>query len=248
MKEKKYFSIGEFSKISGLSIKALRYYEKIGILKPNYTDPSSLYRYYSRDQLKITNIILLSLFLNIPLKVIKNQFLKDEIMNYDDFISYSKEEIIKKMDLLKSGLNMIDQISLQKKILDKSNFDSFLPFQHEKMTLLLIPFDGEISSLEYDTAIADLFDLYPEENVSYLYGILKKKENNNSKTYVFAQLSSNLKTKKKEHQIITLPKQDLYCKLSTTPSVEKVEDIMIIYEIVEKDFKSPTYLLMKGHI
>ncbi len=248
MKPKKYFSIGEFSKISGLSIKALRYYEKIGILTPSYTDPSSLYRYYTRDQLKITNIILLSLFLNIPLNVIKNKFIKDGVINYDEFTLYSKNEIIKKIDQLKSGLNMIDLISQQKKIQDKCNFDEYLPFNHNKTNLLICPFEGEVSSIEYDKAIANLFDLYPEENVSYLYGILKQKENGLIKQYIFIALTNMLKVKNPNHKIITLPKQDLYFKLSTNPSLEDVDSLLMIYEIVEKEYKFPTYLLMKGTI
>ena len=40
----KYFSIGEVSKITGLSIDRLRNYDKIGLLKPSYIDPKSGYR------------------------------------------------------------------------------------------------------------------------------------------------------------------------------------------------------------
>ncbi|MCL2222593.1 MAG: MerR family DNA-binding transcriptional regulator, partial [Oscillospiraceae bacterium] len=43
-------SIGDISKFTGVSIKALRYYERIGILKPAYVDPDSLYRYYNFNQ------------------------------------------------------------------------------------------------------------------------------------------------------------------------------------------------------
>lgn len=40
------FSIGEFSKISGLSIKALRLYHEQGILVPEIVDQDTSYRYY----------------------------------------------------------------------------------------------------------------------------------------------------------------------------------------------------------
>ena len=39
-------SIGEAAKLKQVSVKSLRYYETIGILKPAYVDPSSGYRYY----------------------------------------------------------------------------------------------------------------------------------------------------------------------------------------------------------
>lgn len=47
---KNLYSIGEVSKIKGITIKALRYYHKMGILEPSYIDESSGYRYYSIEQ------------------------------------------------------------------------------------------------------------------------------------------------------------------------------------------------------
>lgn len=43
--------IGEFSKLSRVSIRMLRHYDEIALLKPAYTDPVSGYRYYGEDQL-----------------------------------------------------------------------------------------------------------------------------------------------------------------------------------------------------
>lgn len=43
--------IGEFSKLSRVSIRMLRHYDEIGLLKPAYIDPDSGYRYYAEHQL-----------------------------------------------------------------------------------------------------------------------------------------------------------------------------------------------------
>lgn len=43
--------IGEFSKLSRISIRMLRHYDEIGLLKPACIDPDSGYRYYGVDQL-----------------------------------------------------------------------------------------------------------------------------------------------------------------------------------------------------
>ena len=40
------YKIGDFSKISKTTIKALRYYEKEGLLKPTFIDQYTSYRYY----------------------------------------------------------------------------------------------------------------------------------------------------------------------------------------------------------
>lgn len=44
-------SIGQFSKICAVSIKTLRYYDKVDILKPEKVDKFTGYRYYSESQL-----------------------------------------------------------------------------------------------------------------------------------------------------------------------------------------------------
>ncbi|GKU78903.1 MerR family transcriptional regulator [Paenibacillus sp. L3-i20] len=45
-------SIGEFSKICGVSTKTLRYYDEHGLIKPDEINPENGYRYYSINQLK----------------------------------------------------------------------------------------------------------------------------------------------------------------------------------------------------
>ena len=45
-------TIGEFSKISRVSAKTLRYYDQIGLLKPGYVSRESGYRYYEVSQLR----------------------------------------------------------------------------------------------------------------------------------------------------------------------------------------------------
>ena len=52
------FRIGEFSKIAHVAGGLLRYYDKIGLFTPQYSDPSTGYRYYSASQLPRLNRIL----------------------------------------------------------------------------------------------------------------------------------------------------------------------------------------------
>jgi effector-binding domain-containing protein len=50
--------IGDFSKLSQVSVKTLRYYDEVGLLKPVEVDRFTGYRYYSFDQLPRLNRIL----------------------------------------------------------------------------------------------------------------------------------------------------------------------------------------------
>lgn len=52
------FKIGEFSKLSQVPVKTLRYYDEIGLLRPAEVDRFTDYRYYSADQLPRLNRIL----------------------------------------------------------------------------------------------------------------------------------------------------------------------------------------------
>lgn len=52
------FRVGDFSKLSRVSVKMLRNYDELGLLKPAWVDPATDYRYYTADQLPRLNRIL----------------------------------------------------------------------------------------------------------------------------------------------------------------------------------------------
>ena len=52
------FKIGEFSRLSRVSVRMLRHYDQLGLLTPSQTDPFTGYRYYSAQQLPRLNRIL----------------------------------------------------------------------------------------------------------------------------------------------------------------------------------------------
>jgi len=52
------FKIGEFSKLTQVSIRMLRYYDETGLLKPAEIDKFTNYRLYSTDQIPLLNKIL----------------------------------------------------------------------------------------------------------------------------------------------------------------------------------------------
>lgn len=65
---KNYFTISEFAKLRNININSLRYYEKLGLLKPALIDENNGYRYYSAEQVTLLNKIILCIQLGIPLK------------------------------------------------------------------------------------------------------------------------------------------------------------------------------------
>jgi len=52
------FRIGDFSRLGHVSIKALRFYDEVGLLKPTFVDAATGYRYYSANLLSRLNRIM----------------------------------------------------------------------------------------------------------------------------------------------------------------------------------------------
>ena len=78
--------IGEFSKLSRISIRMLRHYDEIGLLTPVETDKFSGYRYYSESQLtdvgKITALKDMGFGLSVIGEIMKNCDDKDRLEAY----------------------------------------------------------------------------------------------------------------------------------------------------------------------
>jgi DNA-binding transcriptional MerR regulator len=61
------YSIGEFSRITGLSIKTLRFYHEQGLLAPSWVDEDTGYRYYAPAKVEIAQVITQLRALDLPL-------------------------------------------------------------------------------------------------------------------------------------------------------------------------------------
>ena len=78
--------IGDFSKLSKVTIKALRYYEKEGLLIPKNVDVFNGYRYYESNQLldvaRIISLKQIGLSIDEIRKIIIDNESLEKILNY----------------------------------------------------------------------------------------------------------------------------------------------------------------------
>lgn len=91
MKQKGYYTTGEFAKKAGVTIRTIRYYDSIGILKPSFINESG-YRFYSDEDFVELKKILALKYLGLSL---------DEIVETEKF-DFKKEDLINSLNLQKS--------------------------------------------------------------------------------------------------------------------------------------------------
>lgn len=172
------YKIGEFSAMSKTTVKALRYYEKEGLLKPIYIDPNNNYRYYETSQLtQISKIISLrqvgisikdikKILNGYDIKTILNRR-KDEILT--NIIDYNIE--LSKINYLLEKNNMENEIIIK-------NIPSYIVYYRDG----LIADFSKITDFVLETgneclkANPNLKCLYPDYcYISYLDGEYKEK-------------------------------------------------------------------------
>lgn len=83
------YKIGEFAKLTNVSVKTLRYYDEINLLKPEEVDLFSGYRYYSDRQKEDLELILALKEAGFSLEEVKRN--KD---NYSDEVMRKKKETL----------------------------------------------------------------------------------------------------------------------------------------------------------
>ena len=103
--------IGEFSKLTGIPIRTLRYYDEIDLFKPADIDLFTDYRYYKEEQVEDLNLINELKKVGFSLEEIKNNWDKfsDEVMlKKKEELLKMKEDInesIKKLDIMRSNIH-----------------------------------------------------------------------------------------------------------------------------------------------
>ncbi len=105
---KKYLSIGEVVKMKGVSHRALRHYDDLGILPPAYVNLETGYRYYAKHQMVVLDIIMLCVTLGIPLKQFKNYMSPDGKVDALHMVEDAKEKALERQREIQGQLYFLD--------------------------------------------------------------------------------------------------------------------------------------------
>jgi DNA-binding transcriptional MerR regulator len=109
------FSIGEFSKMAKISVKTVRYYDEVGLLKPARVDNWTNYRYYDTDQLMILQKIIVMKQAGLTIKDIQ------AILNGGDTLAMlqkTRTELAKRKELLTEDIARLDLLIKNKGEID----------------------------------------------------------------------------------------------------------------------------------
>ncbi|WP_099466855.1 MerR family transcriptional regulator [Konateibacter massiliensis] len=101
--------IGDFSKLSRISIRMLRHYDEIGLLVPISTDHFTGYRYYSEDQLPVAGRINALKAMGFGLAAI-SEILKnyDEPQALAEFLTVKQSEVKEEVEEAKRRLLLLE--------------------------------------------------------------------------------------------------------------------------------------------
>ncbi len=121
------YTVKKLSELSGVTVRALHFYEEIGLLKPAYHG-SNGYRYYEEKELLQLQQILFFKELGFSLKQIQKVLGRDDFDQLSALYSHRKslnQEWEKIGQLLKTIDKTIKHLKGKKKMKDKEIFDGF---------------------------------------------------------------------------------------------------------------------------
>lgn len=159
------FRIGEFSKLTQVSIRMLRYYDEIGLLKPAKVDLFTGYRIYCANQIPELQKIILLKNLKFSTAEIKHIILGGKEVNIVKELQDKKVEINKEIVLEKQRIEKINSAINE---IEKKNFKIHCNINFKKVDKILILSTREIIPTNFHEGILwnRLYDFIKKENIS----------------------------------------------------------------------------------
>ena len=222
------FSIGKLSRLTGVHVQSLRYYEELGILKPAYIDPDSRYRYYTFAHMRIVEAIQYCVDLDIPLKQFTNFLLEEEeAIDYAKLIAYGKEITNQKMRRIESRLRFLETMREGMDHAEICYTNHVISCHMEEKICWAMPYHGTQSNPDFQSAIYQLISDIEHNGfrAGYSFGQLLICKGDSSKSYIFIDIRETDKPLENVPQIMHLPAGEYLCIVSRENQIEKASEI-----------------------
>lgn len=133
------YSIGEFSRITGLSIKTLRFYHEQGVLVPTSVDGSTGYRYYGSPLIETARVVTRLRELEFSLADIASILAdRDDDADVLDFLEQHRAAIQDKLRQYRQISQALDQIITKEREARVTMNDASFDVQEKTVAPLLI--------------------------------------------------------------------------------------------------------------
>lgn len=103
-------AIGEFSRLSHLSVRTLRRYHEAGLLVPRTVDPATGYRYYSPDQLPTAQVIHRLRELDVPVPEVRRILLAPDPVARADLVAGHLRRLEQELDRTRAAVTSLRRL------------------------------------------------------------------------------------------------------------------------------------------
>lgn len=111
------FTIGEFSRMTRLSVKALRLYDEQDLLKPAQIDPATSYRYYGAEQVAAAKLIWRLRSVEMPLQDIKSFLELTDPGARDELLARHRRRLEQRGQIIRDAAERVMLIGTEKEVL-----------------------------------------------------------------------------------------------------------------------------------
>ena len=144
------YSIGETAKLNDVSIKSLRHYDEIGLLKPRYI-PETGYRYYVYSQFSFIDKIKRFKSVGMSLKELKELFQGKDLNRLAEFLAAEKQKLDEEERLLREKRQDVDWLCEFMEYSKSLEVDGGLEIrQLPQMHMIRVPCQGDDSMYAMD--------------------------------------------------------------------------------------------------
>lgn len=228
MDKRRLFSIGKLSKLTGVHIQSLRYYETLGILKPAYIDPDSQYRYYTFSQTRIVEAIQYCVELDIPLKEFR--YFLSEIngrIDYSGLLARGKQTAQEKMRHIQDRLNFLENMQKEINHAEYCNTQQFTKDILSERLCWAIPYEGSQTDPIFHSAMYRLISEVEQQGLhaGYNNGQLIQYTQAGASSYLFIDLRENNEVLERHPQIMRIPGGEYLCTVSRESCIKTAPEI-----------------------
>lgn len=224
MDKKHLLTIGSVSQQTGVHVKSLRYYDRIGILTPAYIDSETGYRYYDFSQIPIVQAIQLCVELDIPLSRFE-EFMTDDkkSVRFGKLITCGTLLADEKIKAINDRLDMLDK--MRKSIRHAESYGSRngpVELEIPEKYYWTVPYDGES---EYRTKFTRIMEDITRSGLKIEYdgGFLMFYRGGEVQRFFYMEVGMETDGTALPDEILYLPSASYRCMKTDVFDIEQAE-------------------------